>query len=542
MKFIKVFAIIFFAWGFFAPLTYAHMGTGQHEIIYVDTFYTVNNSEGHVFGVDAFAKIQDAVDAAHPGGVVRIAAGIYNEQVVIAGKSLILKGVGEATVIRPSGADTLTSFYVYLDNAPQVPGMKAAGIIMVLNAGAAGVVIQELKVDGSNVAVLPAGVERLSGIFYAESAGNIQNVTVDAIRTNGIDDRTYGTDINAINIPVSIEIMNSRISNYLSNGIRAVGRNLTVDIHDNLITGPGNLSQVSPRTTNGIGLVYGPGGVVSGNTIKHLHSPSNGWSSSGIIVYGDNFKSLTIEDNEIFDVDYGVSLSNGANDVIVRNNYLHDNKTGVMLESGAANNKIIANTIVKNIQGFQIHGVLSSNPTGNKPPGAGNAAHENLISENDYGITSFDNTQDFDATNNWWGSGDPDFNKIISGSVLYTPWWTTKSGTSLEEAKPTEQAPLDNPAVPAVPPKPLPSEQFEELPEVEKSVPVSPELQRGEPPAGGEAIALAEPEEPTALFDVGVSPGAEQQSNKKIVAALIVAAIGIAAGAAAYLFKREKYA
>ena len=107
-----------------------------------------------------------------------------------------------------------------------------------------------------------------------------------------------------------------------------------------------------------------------------------------------------------------------------------------------------------------------------------------------------------------------------------------ENGTSLEEAKPTEQAPLENSAAPAVPPKPLPPEQLEELPEVEESA----------PPAGGEAIALAEPEEPTALFDVGVSPGEKQQSNKKIVAVVIGAAIGIAAGAAAYLFKIKKYA
>lgn len=543
MKCIKTFTIIFLAWGFFTPLAYA-----APAAIYVDASYTMNNSGGHAFGVDAFVKIQEGINAASPGGTVSIAPGTYNEQIVINGKSLALKGAGDATIVRPSGGDTLTSFYAYLDNAPQFPGMKAAGIIMVRDVGAAGVVIQDLKVDGSNVTVLPAGAERLSGIFYAESAGNIKNVTVNAIRTSGIDDRTYGLDINAINNPASIEIIGSRIINYLSNGIRAVGRNLTVDIRDNTIAGPENLPETSPRTTNGIGLVYGPGGVVRGNVIKHLHSPNNGWSSSGIIVYGDNFNPLTVEGNEVFDVDYGISVSNGANDIVIRSNYLHDNKTGVMLESRATNNMIIANTIIKNIQGFQIHGGLSSNPTGNKPPGAGNVAHENLIYENTYGVTSFDNTQEFDAANNWWGSADPDFNKIISGSVIYTPWWRTKNVISeipvapVTPSEPRPEIKQDKSPSPAPTPNQTSLDGSDGTGQVEKSEEL-PEVEELAPPGGGEAIALAEPEEPTALFDVGVSPGEQQESQKNTATvAVVVVMISVAVGATAYIFKRKKYA
>jgi hypothetical protein len=46
---------------------------------------------GHVFGQDAFAHIQDAVNAVATSGVVRVAAGTYLESVDFGGKELTLQ-------------------------------------------------------------------------------------------------------------------------------------------------------------------------------------------------------------------------------------------------------------------------------------------------------------------------------------------------------------------------------------------------------------------------------------------------------------------
>ena len=59
----------------------------------------------------------------------------------------------------------------------------------------------------------------MAGILYGESAGLVQNVTVKKIRTTGYADRTYGIDVSPTGTAVSVEIANSRISDFARNGI-----------------------------------------------------------------------------------------------------------------------------------------------------------------------------------------------------------------------------------------------------------------------------------------------------------------------------------
>jgi parallel beta-helix repeat protein len=54
-------------------------------------------ADGHTFGMDAFAVIQDGIDAVHEDGMVHVAAGTYNETVDI-NKSLTLQGEGRDVV------------------------------------------------------------------------------------------------------------------------------------------------------------------------------------------------------------------------------------------------------------------------------------------------------------------------------------------------------------------------------------------------------------------------------------------------------------
>jgi pectin methylesterase-like acyl-CoA thioesterase len=70
------------------------------------------NSGTPGWNVTRFAVIQDGVDAVTNGGTVHVAAGIYDEQVVI-DKRLTLQGAGVTTVIRPS-ADNLTQVFMSL--------------------------------------------------------------------------------------------------------------------------------------------------------------------------------------------------------------------------------------------------------------------------------------------------------------------------------------------------------------------------------------------------------------------------------------------
>jgi len=63
--------------------TNANMTALSGEEIYVDDDYTSVACGGHIWGVDAFDNIQDAIDAAAVGGTINVAAGKYVENIFI---------------------------------------------------------------------------------------------------------------------------------------------------------------------------------------------------------------------------------------------------------------------------------------------------------------------------------------------------------------------------------------------------------------------------------------------------------------------------
>ncbi|NLC80004.1 MAG: hypothetical protein GX748_02345, partial [Lentisphaerae bacterium] len=71
--------------------------------VWVDGTYTAENSGGHIWGYNAFAEIQDGVDAVGDGGTVDVAAGTFNENVYV-DKSLDIVGAGAAATIVDGGA------------------------------------------------------------------------------------------------------------------------------------------------------------------------------------------------------------------------------------------------------------------------------------------------------------------------------------------------------------------------------------------------------------------------------------------------------
>jgi hypothetical protein len=88
--------------------------------------------------------------------------------------------------------------------------------------------------------------------------------------------RTYGIDLcGYTGSAVSVEVAGCHITNYNRNGVMADGDNLTLNIHDNVVTGPGSIGP--EQVPNGIVLNAGVGGVVRGNTVSQCHynvSPS----------------------------------------------------------------------------------------------------------------------------------------------------------------------------------------------------------------------------------------------------------------------------
>ncbi len=385
---------------------------------------------------EKFATIQAAIDddGTVDGNTIQVAAGTYDEQVVIDGKDLTLQGAGDTTIIRPSAPATLTSTYTYPDGTFWV-GTVMSSVILVTDTDTDAVTVKNLKIDGINLTTLPAGASRVAGILYGESGGVIDNVTVTTMVVNGYSTRTYGIDLSAVGDARTVEVMNSNISNWSRNGIQAQGASLTADIHDNTLTGPGDV-HVGAAVPNGILFIHGTGGNATGNTISALHHSLSGSRSAGILFYNPLTAGIVAEDNDISDTDDGVNVSASANDVIIRGNNLHDNlEVGIHLEDGATNTTITGNTITGNdMAGIRFAGADDPG-TPDDPPGTGNVAHSNTITGNAEGVVNYD-SQTFDATNNWWGdatgpnhSSNPSATgDSVSDNVDYSPWLDGPTG------------------------------------------------------------------------------------------------------------------
>lgn len=375
--------------------------------------------------------IQAAVNAASPLDTINVAAGIYDEQIVIDGKPLTVTGAGDTTIIRPSTPSVLSTLYVY-PAGTLWPGTTLAGVVLVKNVDS--VTVQGLKIDGSDVTSLPAGANRLSGIIYGEAAGLIDTVTIDSIKTAGYADRTYVIDVSAVGTSRAVEISNNHITDYARTAIQAQGASMNANIHHNVIVGPGTIGPAN--VPNGIVFIKDAVGSASYNTISSMHYSGTGSRSGGLMAYGTTASAgVVFSNNEVYDADDAVIIAaNAANVQVIQNNF-HDTPVGVQIENLAHDNLIANNTITNsNIVGIRFEGAL--NPAGaGTPPGANNVAHDNVLTGYVLGVANYDAASTVDASNNWWGT--PMKSAVeasFTGSVTYAPWYLDAGKTTLSDS------------------------------------------------------------------------------------------------------------
>jgi hypothetical protein len=264
------------------------------------------NSGTPGWNVTRFAVIQDGVAAVASAGTVHVAAGTYDEQVVI-DKTLTLQGAGVTTVIKPSAAN-LTQVFTGLFWSGGTK--KIAGIITANVPGDSSVTIEDLKVDESLVTTKPSGADCLAGIFYRETGGSIDTVTVVGTGAWRSSDRAYGIYLAAGTNAVSVEITGSRITNVDANGIEVMGNKLTANINHNTITGRGSITD---EVQNGVNVGRDAMATVNYNAISNLiYEPKTSWAA-GIVFYhyvSPTGKSATAYDNTITNCQIGMIFDN----------------------------------------------------------------------------------------------------------------------------------------------------------------------------------------------------------------------------------------
>jgi len=253
----------------------------------------------------AYSTIQAAINAANPGDILQVAAGTYDEQVVI-DKMLTLQGAGATTVVKPS-ADKLTQAFTGLFWSG---GTKDIAAIIVADVPGSSVTIENLKVDQSLVAAKPAGADCLAGIFYRETGGLIDTVPIDGTGAWSGSHRAYGIYLSAVTSPVNVEITGSTITNVDTNGIDVMGNKLTASINRNTIIGRGS---VTDEVQNGVNIGRDAVATVSYNAISNLiYQPKTSWAA-GIMFYhrvSPTGRSATANSNTIINCQIGIVFRN----------------------------------------------------------------------------------------------------------------------------------------------------------------------------------------------------------------------------------------
>ncbi|MGB7469616.1 MAG: hypothetical protein WBW58_09605, partial [Candidatus Acidiferrum sp.] len=229
-----------------------------------------------------FSTIQDAVNAASPGAIIRICAGNYPEQVNIT-KPLSLRGEN-GVVIQPSN--------VTANATGTASGQAIAAILLVPDV--TGVEIRDVIIDGTNSGITECSPD-LIGVLYQNASGDVSRVTVRNVKLsaslNGCQSGSAilvqsgggGTSV--------VDIEDSSIHDYQKNGITANEVGTQVRIEGNAVTGVG---PTTGAAQNGIQIGFGAGGSISRNSVaNHIWSPcvslqSCDFTADDILVYQSN--------------------------------------------------------------------------------------------------------------------------------------------------------------------------------------------------------------------------------------------------------------
>ncbi len=405
-----------------------------------------------------YQTIQAGIDRVIAGGKVFVAAGTYNENIII-NKRITLQG---------AGADNTT-----------ITSAAGSGVINLTTGGESGtdrMVIKDLKVTGANY----------DGLTVTGGLGYITFENVVATQNN-----MHGVHIDVATILKDIKVLGCTFSNNVGCGMQIgstggiEGFTLTNTLMESnnsglymagkitgmLIDGGSYSNNVAPVSDNsgGVGIYASaaPGGLNNGfstfgpNTIKNVTVNAN---SRGIILnaYSGSaytFENITVNDNNFGDADtdkgQGITFGwRGATSsqvtfdrVTATGNTKYDiwliAYGGTLLDALKIKDCTVSGSTAtsagKGIELYSIGtGVISNaeisecTVTGNNigisfkatssAANIGNKAIHNIITDNTIGVNHTDPDDVFNASPNWWGSATGPSTSQVIGNVNYIPW------------------------------------------------------------------------------------------------------------------------
>jgi nitrous oxidase accessory protein NosD len=237
-----------------------------------------------------FTSIQDAIDAANPGSLIRVCPGTYREQLSVT-KSLSIAGDNGA-IVMPAGM---------VANTTGSSGSPIAAAILVKDA--ANVEIRGLTVDTVNNGITGCS-PNLIGILYQNSSGSIEH---NAVRNTKLSATLNGCQSGDAIVVQSlgggtsnVSVIDNSVHDYQKNGITGNESGTEVAIIDNVVTG---LGPTVGAAQNGIQIGFGAKGGVLGNTVTdNVWSPCSSltnctFNATGILVFQSD--NVRVEHNSV---------------------------------------------------------------------------------------------------------------------------------------------------------------------------------------------------------------------------------------------------
>lgn len=349
--------------------------SGVPTEVWVDDDYTSTSTGSHTWDVDAFATIQEGIDAVEVGGTVNVAAGTYTEDVDITKQISLIGDIGTDAVGPGENAPIITN-----NTSNRTVNIDASGVIF------RGFVVENTD-NYPDVRIAPeissSTVKNnelrnsYSGVGLAPGANN------NLITKNKLHDNYYGIKIGgAINNNISYN-----------------------DIYENDTNG------ILFTYSNYFGSVY----TVGGNSINHNTISS----STGDGIYIDD------------------SLDTTAGNVLIDSNTISGSgAAGIYIDSGTSDISITSNTISNNglTEGLStgIHVVSASGNSAHNNIIGDDAYGTGIYNEDS---EYFNATQNYWGTSTGpYENGVNDLgnqNSEVVGNVTYTPWYSDEEMTSL---------------------------------------------------------------------------------------------------------------
>jgi len=324
-----------------------------------------------------FTSIQDAINVANPGSLIRICPGTYREQLSI-NKSLSIEGDNGAIVLPSS----------MVANTAGSSGTPIAAAILVKDA--ANVEIEGLIVDTANNGITECS-PHLIGILYQNSSGSIEHNAVRntklSVSLNGCQsgDAIVVQSLGGGTSKVSID--DNSVHDYQKNGITGNESGTEVTITKNVVTG---LGPTTGAAQNGIQVGFGAKGGVLRNTVTdNVWAPCVSltnctFNATGILVFQSddvrvehnsvatnqvgifaNGQNAKIESNNISNslVLVGIDLA-GDDNLASRNDVTNSGQAAILIEGN--NNKVQSNEITEASIGIlKLSGTVGNTHSGN---------------------------------------------------------------------------------------------------------------------------------------------------------------------------------